>query len=70
MTREPKLPITTLTDRETNLFILYKKLASEPQIRNQFCNDWAYIAGFLFEGEEDAIPDVVLDMIMVWLDAF
>ena len=64
-----KNPTLTLTDREKNLYILYKTFASELDTRELFCRDWNYIANLLFNGAEKEIPDMILDMIMVWLDA-
>ena len=56
-------------DREKFFSKLYRLCFRYPNIKEDFCKDWFYIHQMLFDGEEEKIPDVILEMINTWLDS-
>lgn len=51
---------------------LYKKLALDSAIREEFINDWRYIWDLLSNDEnEEDVPEMILKMILeVWMEEF
>ena len=57
-------------DREKFFLKLYRLCFRYPEIEEDFHKDWLYIHQILLEGDEEKVPDVILEMIDSWLDSY
>ena len=57
-----------MTSREKNLMRIYRECFKNPEIKHFLNEDWFYVYQCLEAGEEDTIPDGVLEMIIEWLN--
>lgn len=57
-----------MKSREEILNRIYKACFVNPNLKVEFFEDWSYIANYLAEGREDAIPLEVLSCVDFWLN--
>lgn len=57
-----------MLERDRILKKIYRACFREPDIKQAFSSDWFFVYQLLEEGNEDEIPDAVLEMIELWLD--
>lgn len=58
-----------MLERDRILKKIYKNCFMNPDIKQAFSTDWFYVCEILEAGEEDEVPDAVLEMIEDWLDS-
>ena len=58
-----------MLERDRILKKIYKNCFMDPDIKLALSSDWFYVYQLLEAGEEDEIPDAILEMIELWLDS-
>lgn len=54
--------------REEKLLTIYRFLWKDSDLDNVFAQDWGWIYGQLQDGYEDNVTDVMLDLVLEWME--
>ena len=57
-----------MDERKEIMFRIYRACFCYPDIRKKFEEEWKYVYDILVEGDEEVLPDVVLQLVDDWMD--
>lgn len=54
--------------REEKLLTIYRSMWKDSDLDNAFAQDWGWIYEKLTDGQENIVTDVMLDLVLAWME--